>query len=137
MCWTGKPIKKIAQNNIPIYKVCTNSFYEDEVVSIFKGFIYKLNKTYKSNIEATPINDLGNVLISKAFHSYGANTFIKKSIKTGSITIFGHSKKINSQLCCKNLVKVLGYVPKGSEYYENIHGEIVSDQICLTKIKAL
>ena len=112
MCWstTEPPKKLIAEEDIPIFKVCVESSRISDgtvVYSYFKYFPYNINEVYKLNGQILPCNKGNCTEIDRGYHSY---------LETE----------------CK--FKVSGYIPKGSEYYVNEYGECVSNSICLTKI---
>lgn len=143
MCWAGDINKlKIAEEDIPIYKVMVIKHDENEhFISFFREAVYKKNALMTSNIE---YNCLG--FVHKALHSYS----IKNTLADTDIYILGkdiYDSIIISSLCSDIVVEnydypleigrlklILGYIPKGSKYCENDYGEIVSNQLVMTKI---
>ena len=148
MCWRTYKIaeKKTAKEDIPVFKImypsCKSIYY-------LKG--YELDVLYTSELDS-PIQTYdyygrGNFIVNRGFHSY-----LKESVKTlrnepqdlnGTFTSLNHyfhtlvivSEKNhmldNLSLLNNSYIKVSGIIPKGSKYYLNEDGEIVSDQIIL------
>lgn len=130
MCWVGtndiELTPKIANDNVPVEKIVTvgtNIYNEECWYSAYFDKLYELDKTYK-----TTNMFLGGHIIEEGFHSYkgvriiidreleGIRIYSKDGVKLDSWDI--HDKAIMSCV-----------IPKGSVYYENKHGEIVSDAI--------
>lgn len=139
MCWTTfkTPKKLIAEEDIPIFKVCVESsrIKDDTVVySYFKYCSYDINKVY--TLVDQIVLDVGtcSTSIYRGYHSY-----LETECKFKKYLVFDQWAVINknSRYICSYVryaVKVSGYIPKGSEYYVNEWGECVSNSICLTKI---
>ena len=139
MCWTTfkTPKRLIAEEDIPIFKVCveasrvTNSTV---VCSYFKRYDYDLNKVYKLD------GQLSLYIRSKAIDiHWGYHSYLEIECKFEKYPVFDQwavMYKDSRYICAYEhfAVKVSGYIPKGSEYYVNEHGECVSNSICLTKI---
>ena len=136
MCWIGDTSKfKTAEKDIPIYKVMRVT-EEGNFVSYFMEYLYKKDTLVTSELE------FGYNMITQALHSYSIeNTKVKicSEIFCGKvisdITILNINDNIVEKYVCftKNGL-VLGYIPKGSDYCENAYGEIVSNQLVMTKI---
>lgn len=137
MCWsTTKPPKKlIAKEDIPIFKVCTESAIIHTVNSYFKYYKYRLNVVHKLTDKLfTYIVPDSTTCIDVGYHSYLTS-------KCGYIRDF--SKRVTiiddkgHPICSYGtyVLKVSGYIPKDSEYYINEQGECVSNSICLTKVE--
>lgn len=131
MCWIGtndeELTPKIAEDNIPVEKIVvldTNLDNEECWYSAYFNKEYELNTTYKTN----DMFLFDDYMIEKGFHSYkGVKIVINK--KTGGIYIYSkHDKKLDSW-CIHNKAIMSCVIPKGSIYYENRHGEIVSNTI--------
>ena len=141
MCWTTsiRPQLKIATENIPVYKIVDKIggfWFWSTFKSYYQNFIYKLHKIYSEKIGEICSDDEEFYSIDKGIHSYH-NTFTKISVgKHGEIWIDESNGDVIGyyfQSSCRNVVKVQGYIPKGSKYYLNEYGEYVSEQIVLTK----
>lgn len=141
MCWvTSKPPERlIAKENIPIFKVCAESAKINTVNSYFKYYKYELNTIYKLNNKiltfiVTASTGTKHTCINAGYHSYltGKCNFIKDSAGCISVT---DAKGLFLYSYGAYVIKVAGYIPKGSEYYINEQGECVSDSIYLTKIE--
>ena len=121
---------------------------------------YELNKTYvgtigKINEFHMSVEDRIYYWIDQGFHSYHFDTcsysegidvferqmiYIKtengyEDIYEKKLMRFNFASPFNVKQCDKlNSFIIKGYIPKGSEYYKNERGEIVSDSIVLTEI---
>ena len=160
MCWASKKAnKKVADKNIPIFKVCSRTTKKDIVLPIYRQhdgnftyFVYKLGIIYKDHNALSDIRkvdegffsigyhyDLGYYEINRAYHSYSLETVnIKFCTDEGVLRIMHGETKLDTfwdrDEGTPYFVIVEGYIPKGSEYYLNENGEYVSDAICLTNI---
>lgn len=152
MCWTTKDkkyiTKNIAKNDILVHKIVrvrnkkevqkkflfwSKTVIEKEILSYCQLFKYKLGETYRIDqkiiVESSrPHEGEFFAAIDEGFHSYSKNCSItgcsgkyyrvfSKDSSTCSFTIYSD---------CRIMVCI---IPKGSVYYENEHGEIVSNRI--------
>lgn len=140
MCWiTNKKLKfKIAKENIPIYKVCRKE--DNEILSYFKHFEYKLDCLYNTNFEVAFDDKMSEIY--KGFHSYSLNkTYYEKRydiigvFKNESFIELIFNSNSNKIAEYSSGIVVSGYIPKGSAYALNEYGEYVSDSIILNKIE--
>lgn len=142
MCWTskGKPEIKIAEEDIPVWKVVyevKDIFRRDEYLYSFKRCkSYYNDYIYRKNIcEHTPIifKTLGNLIKGElGFHSYsdelkGMHTLrgINVNRRFGPlmyITLCSYPKELNLKMA-------RFFIPKGARYMKNDIGEILSDAI--------
>lgn len=146
MCWkTNKniflqPIK--TKGDIPVFKICMPTRDENCIISFHQVFPYKLNEVYTlENQDMTlilPTVDWTTTIASiyEGFHSYITDCKIYDNL-VGHIYIMGINAERIGCYGKSQVVKVFGYIPKGSTYYINEKGECVSNSICLTKIKKL
>lgn len=142
MCWVsnGKPEIKIAEEDIPVWKVV----YKIEDISKRDKYLYGLKrcKSYyygyiyrKNTCEHTPIvfKTLGNLFKGEGgFHSYsdelkGMRTLRginvkRKFIPFIYITLFNYPKELNLKMA-------RFFIPKGAQYMKNDKGEIISNAI--------
>lgn len=138
MCWATnkKAVCEIAKEDIRIFKVCSPSAINPEVlISSYWGFTYELNKVYSAKKELEVLSCLNDICYSEVhegFHSYASDCTI---LKNGIISIWNSNKFLDSYN--SDDVIVYGYIPKGANYYLNERGEYVSDKICLTEIKTI
>lgn len=127
MCWETRktPIKKIAESDLKVYKILR--CIENRIVSPIKHeFAWELNKTYKTELDSPDYCGRINI-ITLGFHS------LLDSPKLCKTVFFRFT-----EWCIKNHTVILytineyvfeAVIPKGSEYYENEYGEIVSNQL--------
>lgn len=136
MCWIGDTSKfEIAKKDIPIYKVM-EIVKDGNFLSYFRGAKYK-----KGTLVTSEIYKTGCSIITKALHSYSIKN-TKPEICNN--TIFGEIVSLITILSTNGMMVedygstksklVLGYIPKGSVYCENGFGEIVSNQLVMTRI---
>lgn len=135
MCWIGDVNKfETAEKDIPIYKVMDAG--EEHFLSYFRGALYKKDTLVTSEIE------IGYKVVTKALHSYSIKNTkpeINKSISCGELVSDIHIiSTINGRMVedygYTQSKLILGYIPKGSRFCENDFGEIVSDQLIMTKV---
>lgn len=139
MCWSSfsKPELKVAENNIPVTKIVKikqniiRAYYEDK-------FVYSVNETYHSKIKLeSPYSKVDYYRITEGFHSYKSSCPITLSKSFFCTTLnVGYPNEDGEleQYCMTcNSYRTLGImsciIPKGSKYYENEDGEIVSNTI--------
>ena len=139
MCWiTFKTTNKlIAEEDIPIFKVCVESSRISDgtvVYSYFKYYCYNINEVYKLDSQILVYNRSDYTEIYRGYHSYLETECKFEEYQPFSrwIVMDKDSRNICAYEPCA--IKVSGYIPKGSEYYVNEYGECVSNSICLTKI---
>lgn len=143
MCWsTFKTANKlIAEENIPIFKVCVKASRLSDgtaVYSYFKYYRYKFNTVYKLTDKIVTYNVIASTgaihtCIDAGYHSYLTSkcSFVKDF--TGRASVIDN--KGLRYFYGEHALKASGYIPKGSEYYVNEQGECVSNSICLTKVE--
>ena len=130
MCWIGNNDEeltpKIAKDNIPVEKIVklgTTIFNEECYHSAYFDKRYELNTTYK-----TSHMFLNGYWVEEGFHLYkGVKIIIDRKLE--GILIYGKNNvKLDSWSIC-DIAIMSCVIPKGSIYYENSYGEIVSDTI--------
>ena len=152
MCWTGYNIdKRIAKENIVVFKAVYKELNENAYYSPLMGFKYKLNKTYRVKaLIPKPTIPIGKVAIKEGLHSFNGEK-IENAIKYGSdLYICGFHFPVKTMVLYLNgngkrgqyiegvlkLVILKCIIPKGTEYYER-NGEIVSAKLTLTDKEAI
>ena len=134
MCWIGrKDTKQVAKRDFYVYKiglVMGNTF-----TSLYQKYIYRIKRS-NPIIPLKPVEDKNGITkIETGYHSYKevAIGFYPKNpyfrnIYLGDV-ITGYIDKFE---CYSALYVGTFIVPKGSEYYINTRGEIVSSNIIYT-----
>lgn len=138
MCWTSKNlIQHISDGNVKVFKICVlfggaiRGYY-------YRKFEYELNKEYQTEINIsskiyslTDETHIGN----EGFHSYSEKECFVDTNREGFEV---YNKKNNFFITVYHsgikIIVVEGYLPKGTTYYINHDGEIISDRIILEKI---
>lgn len=128
MCWItyGSPSALIAETDIPILKVGREE--GNIMVSPYMEFAYELGKIYKTKINPT-YDAKGLYRIYAGFHSYDPrelqayHEFWSIIVAQGGLTQDVYPSHMNV---------FEGFIPKGSSYYLNMCGKLVSDGICIT-----
>ena len=148
MCWTAKELNKcVSDGNVYIFKVCKIidgkicGFYYQE----FKYTLYKKYTTqifFQKNFGYNRLNGFSwqEFYGYNGFHSY-SKTNRKIAACAACLDCLGVYYNDDIQRFDvynghynKDFVIVEGYLPKGTIYYENEYGEIISDSIVLTNI---
>ena len=140
MCWTGKNDKRIAEEDIPCFKIVCNGF--KCVHAVYRNTTYEIGKTYTLT-KTIPFGILDGTTYGKiefGFHSYHPSVvFVKKDDKYGGILSIRNERMreldyFPLKLYGNSLLRVDCVIPKGSEYYLNDRGEYVSNQIKIVEI---
>lgn len=152
MCWycTGEIRKKTARKNIPVFKVMNdqskNQDIRNIVTSIYQKFEYVLGKQYELpeiDVKSNTHRGMKTFSIYEGFHSYNQDkcryefandrTFYIKSSLSSTQNPYNF-RLIDRFSFLVPVCVVNGYIPKGSTYYENKDGEIVSNRIVLENV---
>lgn len=133
MCWIGrKDTKQVAKRDFYVYKVglvMGNTF-----ISLFQKHIYRIKRS-NSIIPLKPVKDNYEIIeIEAGYHSYKEvsikfcqNLYSRDICLGDAINGFVDNLSLYSHLYLCTFI-----VPKGSEYYINNGGEIVSSNIIYT-----
>lgn len=133
MCWIGRKYnKQVAKRDFYVYKigmVLGNTF-----VSLFQKHIYRIKKS-NPIIPLKPVKDNYEIIeIETGYHSYKEvaiefcqNLYSRYIYLGDAIKGFVNDLSLYSHLYLCTFI-----VPKGSEYYINTRGEIVSSNIIYT-----
>lgn len=137
MCWVGKCYVKIAKRDFYVYKL---GYVSDKGFnSLYQDFIYipgVLNETVKmrpliSNYSIYLLLKEQYGIIYEGYHSYRDIAMPYSDLGLHSRTIY--LGKIAENIRLNNSYSIATFIiPKGSEYYENNNGEIVSSNIIYT-----
>lgn len=146
MCWRSDKVeyqkKKIADEDIEVFKIVQN-ICGDYFSSIYQGFRYDIGNEYEQEMETgnvintsiTSEEYISQILIHRGLHSYSSKDVginpAGKNMEYLCITSIRKNHVIDSFLIEEyaNMYKLNCIIPKGSEYYENELGEIVSNKI--------
>lgn len=127
MCWISSkpPVRRIAIESIYTYKVVYD-YSEFLCDSLIMGFVYEYYKLYTQNKAIMPLcrARTNKWIIEEGFHSYRTWLVAKKAFE-GFSTDSSIRKKIKIVQCI---------IPKGTTFYINENGEIVSDRIIINRI---
>lgn len=138
MCWIGKCDVKIAEQDFYVYKIVSDA-NKRSCKSIVRGFNYTVDTLYNiPTIEFEVIDPYyGKIKIEKVYHSYAGIRFILDS----SYHIHAGATKCKDFLFGKRRVCIpfeneayiaTFIIPKGSTYFINEEGVIVSNMIGYT-----
>lgn len=140
MCWFSNKYKvpNIAEEDIIVYKVMLlRDGYRNELISFYYSKRYVIGKEYIEETETVEPVYLYHYSINKGFHSYSLEKTTEKEcynycqIWSGTTLLDYVNLGIDVHYG-ETLVAVECIIPKGSTYYENDLGEIVSDRIIIT-----
>lgn len=151
MCWISyKPWQQeVATRDIECFKIC--ELIDNKICSLYQGFEYQLNTTYKAKLifSKSIVVKTSKVIsyeINEGIHSYSTECKLKREFasdteecKAAFVNIIKNEFFLDS-ICLNlhpNAVLVKCIIPEGSIYFINECGEIVSNQIILTKIAKL
>lgn len=139
MCWIGKGPAKIAERDIVVYKLGYVIEATKEFRSLYQNYTYypkELNKvvTLVPVIFATEVSKLQpseTGVIYEGYHSYKDIAMPYSDLGSYYRTIY--LGKIAEDIRLNDIYAIATFIiPKGSEYYENKAGEIVSSNIIYT-----
>ena len=138
MCWMGRCDVKIAERDFYVYKLGRVS--DRGFISLYQNFIY-VPRVLNEKIKMRPII-IDNYSIHKllkeqygiiyeGYHSYKDITMPYSDLGSWSRTIY--LGRIAENVRLHNIYSIATFIiPKGSKYYENDDGEIVSSDIIYT-----
>ena len=130
MCWKSYKYSdkkcRIAETDIKTFKI----------LSLRKHSLYAYYQNYKYTIgKLNSVNSLeliGNKIF-EGFHSYDLNNDCLSALE-GIVVQGKEGVFLDYYSRADHIVKVECIIPKGSEYYENSLGEIVSNKLIVDKI---
>lgn len=132
MCWCAISQEdmqmKTADTPIKVFKVCRKDLYNKQrVFAYYMEFQYKEGETYK--LPTSAMFEIQTWYRYDGFHSYSQD--VKVSFYRGEYLAVRSQNMgfIDYLQLNQNLVIVECTIPKGTHYYMNQRGEIVSDQI--------
>ena len=138
MCWIGDNIKKIAEEDIKCKKIIDHHIPSDTYYAFYHEFFeYELGKVYEQKVTPQVLEDYGDddefARINEGFHCYSMDIKMTRTLG-GSITV--ENTKYNTHTMFPfhinnnfRTVVVQCTIPKGTEYYENNFGEIVTSKL--------
>ena len=140
MCWVGKGPAKIAERDIVVYKLGYVIETTKKFRSLYQNYTYypkRLNKVvtlvpiiYTTEVSKLHPSETG--MIYKGYHSYKSISLPFNELGTSFRNILvGTIIKERISICNSYYIATF-IIPKGSEYYINNRGEIVSSNIIYT-----
>lgn len=142
VCWTyskklGYPQKSIAKSDIITYKIMRRD--NGTFSSYFYFYGYKPGTEYMIEDEIKIDETRTKYIVEEGFHSYNGKCLIRTNCVDRSFSL--HSYNLNRSCTIWSILRTTEdcdiivtecLIPKGSVYYENDKGEIVSDKIMIT-----
>lgn len=122
--------KRIAGEDIKVYKICVNT--DHMIVSYFRKHIY-IPLEITPEISITFIEELGFNYVTDGYHSYKSCKWHPHLFKDKGLAVVVEDT-FKTYYYKSPIVIAEFIVPKGTIYYENTNGEIVSNQIMFTGI---
>lgn len=129
MCWEGyKSQRRVAEEDIEVYKI---GLVRDNIfICEFQDYAYEKGVANKELVLKEEHYGLGYITINEGYHSY-KRVSVKCDSLLGSIKYIYRGSRI--QPYSDGLFHLATFIiPKGSIYYENLDGEIVSSNILYT-----
>ena len=131
MCWIGKYAPRVARRDITVYKL--GRILNNEFISLYQGYIYDIKSI---NEEITLIPRIHPVLNHFCIFFEGYHSYTSISMPYSELGLFSRKiylgKKLSTLWLCNTYYIATFIIPKGSEYFENVTGEIVSSNIIYT-----
>lgn len=129
MCWYGfKMQKKVAAKDIEVYKI--GLVQDNRFICEFQMYSYEKGVANKEIVLKEKYYGSCHILIDEGYHSY-KRVSIRFNSLSGKIKYIYRGYKIQPYL--DGLYHLATFIiPKGSIYYENLDGEIVSSNIVYT-----
>lgn len=129
MCWSGfKVQKKVAEKDIEVYKI--GLVQDNRFICEFQDFSYEKGVVNKELVLKEESHWFGYITINEGYHSY-KRVSIRFNSLLGKIKCIYRGYIIQPYL--DDLYHLATFIiPKGSIYYENRDGEIVSSNIVYT-----
>lgn len=130
MCWKSYKYSdkkcRIAETDIKTFKIL--SLRKHTLRSYYQNYNYTIGKLNSVNSL-----ELGGNKILEGFHSYDLNNDCLL-IVDGIVVQGKGGEFLDCYIYANHIVKVECIIPKGSEYYENSLGEIVSNKLIIDSI---
>lgn len=138
MCWIGKNACRIAERDIVVYKM--GNISGNIFISLYKNYIYKKGKINKDIVLVPDIRYEVNGVFRIEDPLYaiyrGYHSFISISMSYSDLGLYSRTIYLGKRpytLWLENYCYIATFIiPKGSNYFENDRGEIVSSNIIYT-----
>lgn len=136
MCWEAKKkeylVKHIAEEDIPTFKIVKGTGGHKFLPIYFPNVYYVIGVVQQSLKELTVLDGTwayaGSGVINEGFHSYKEN-YIATEFSGLAIWVMSKSYALDHIVRDGEYYKLSCVIPKGATYYENEHGEFVSNAI--------
>lgn len=129
MCWIGKDKKQIAEKDIAVFKIVRKS-RTNKFLSYYYSKHWILKSKQESEILKHPSNYEDFIEIHIGLHSYDSSIVkIVKDFLMFKIDSYFSFVPLDSFFYTEKAYKMDCVIPKGSTYYENVRGEIVSEAL--------
>ena len=135
MCWTGKISDKhiATEGDMPVYKVLLIN--GDDLLSPYRDMPYIEKKLYTRDIKPKIYGTDYEIRIEAGLHCYSGSCMAKMKNAYNDKDIIVDTKRhfrlyyesFRSDTDNRIMAVFRGVIPKGTVYYENEHGEIVSE----------
>lgn len=134
MCWisNNKPERLVAKEDITVYKV-VQIFPDGKILSYFNDFPYEIGEIYNTNITVKHYENVYSdfYYIEQGFHSYNYHLYIGLDPFLNMPVAYDKS---NASYYGDDIYGMLCVIPKGTEYYVNRFGDVVSTSIKLVAL---
>lgn len=123
---------KIAEEDWVVYKELKyDNWKERNIVSVYANFLYKIGKTYTTELAESDDNGSYDMLAANVKNKYKVDGIEFKSIGQGF-----HAARTGVRIDYNfpGIFLAECIIPKGAEYYEDDSGLIVANKIKIVKI---
>ena len=141
MCWMSRTLtKRIATEDIKVFKI--GESHGGKFYGMYTGFKYQLNQLYSTHICIREVDYQDIFIGSHGFHSYDPfivhldipeNDIIQWAVYAGQRRLDFDTFDTDGT----NYVKAECIIPKGSVYYKNDMGEIISNLIIIKNVEPI
>ena len=138
MCWvSSQAVKQIAEEDIKVFKI--GESHGGKFCGMYTDFEYQLNQLYSTHICIREADYQDIFIGSQGFHSYDPFIAHLDIPENGIIqwAVYAGKRRLDFDTDGTNYVKAECIIPKGSVYYKNDMGEMISNQIIIKNIEPL
>ena len=137
MCWIGRlKDRRIAEKDVTVYKILSKDM-DGNYTAPYRHTRYAIGKKYM--VEVKPYHSgfsYDNCHIHEGLHSFSGNCLVQYGSTVDAYIYNERVQFLYSINVCLTSLAVIAKctIPQGSEYYQNEHGEIVSEELIINEV---